>query len=215
MGDHGQFPPEGPARSGAKLKRLMSDVHPSRILIVGYAGALNPSLKVGDLVVAGRVSLIGEKPRVSTPLENLELSGSWELAEGQEILQLVKTAGAQMIGGDLLTSPYIIGEPRQKESLFRRFNADAIDMETAALARIAVPAGIPVSCVRSISDEAQDEFLAPFSYDPHSGPIGRAAKVVTAGNWIRRCRDWRERAAVARASLRKFLEVYLGSRPQT
>ena len=39
-------------------------------------------------------------------------------------------------------------------------------METAALAQVAAARDIPMDCVRAVSDEAGDDFLAPFSYDP-------------------------------------------------
>ncbi len=197
----------GPLRAEERLRLALVHTKPSQILVIGYAGALEPTLKVGDLVVGQRAAIFGESSD-DLPIQDIELAGSWELAQRQALLDAAFRAGIRAHCGQLLTSPHIIGDPAQKLILRNRFEATAIDMETAALARVGSASGIGVSCVRAVTDEAGDEFLAPFSYDPGAGFRDRAAKVIAAGNWIRRCRDWRRRAALARSVLREFFRVY-------
>jgi len=198
----------GPFRAGDRLQRLLTAFRPTQILVIGYAGALDPSLKPGDLVIGSKACIFGIKPDKKLPIERLELSGCWEMAHDIEMAHLARAAGLGIQCGTILTSPHIIGAPQQKRILHLRFQAVAIDMETAALAQVACAAGIPVSCARAVSDASEDEFLAPFSYDPQSNLMVQAAKAVAAGNWIRRCREWRRRAGLARASLGTFLEDY-------
>jgi nucleoside phosphorylase len=178
------------------------------MMTIGYAGALDPSLKVGDLVIPSQASLFGVDSR-RLPLDELEFSGSWKPLRNERLREAAARAGLSAYGGSLITSPYIIGDPLQKKSLYRRFGATAIDMESGSLARVAETRGIPYACARAISDDANDEFLAPLSYDPGSNPLNRALKVVSAGNWLKRYQDWKYRAAIARGTLRQFLSCYL------
>ena len=195
----------GPVRAGRNLDAVLSEFHPRRILIIGYAGALSPGMNLGDLVVMRRTSIFGEDEAKHRPLEQMEISASYELDGSSELYHLAQTAGLTAHRGEGLTSHFIIGDPRQKQILHRRFGALSIDMETAALARSAGAVRIPLSCVRAVSDNANDEFLAPFSYDPGVSPFDRAIRVLAAGNWLNRFHSWRERAATARESLRSLL----------
>jgi adenosylhomocysteine/aminodeoxyfutalosine nucleosidase len=195
----------GPQRSATVLERVLRFFRPTSILVVGYAGALSPHLKLGDLVVIRRAALLGGKGTVKTDLDEVDLSESWDLDETPFLLKTAESAGIPAHPCDGLTSSHIIGEPVQKSFLHGRFGASVIDMETAALARLAASSGIPLGCVRAVSDVADDTFLAPFSYDPDCTPVRRAARVLAAGNWIRRYGEWRDRASVARDNLRRFL----------
>ena len=195
----------GPSRATKKLNRLLESFRPHRILIIGYAGALAPELKLADLVVLQRASTIGEKEVKRRPLAQLETSSSIELYGSSELLNIAREAGLPAYCGAGLTSPLIIGAPKQKQLLHQKFHALSVDMETAALARIAQAGGIQVGCVRAVSDEADDEFLAPFTYDPDASSVDRAVRVLGAGNWRNRLQAWRDRAKKARGSMSGFL----------
>ena len=196
----------GPKRSGGALRRTLCCLRPAEILVIGYAGSLSEELRAGDLAVLRCVSLLGPE---AVPIEQTSLTGSWNLARGADLLETARAGGAAASLCDGLTSPHIVGEPSQKRLLQERFGAAVIDMETAALAREAASAGIPLCCVRSVSDELDDKFLAPFAYDGVSSSLSRAARVVSAGNWLGRYSAWRSRAALAKESLRRFLTARL------
>lgn len=194
----------GPRAAAIRLSRFLENHPVSKILAFGYAGALDPDLKVGDLVAVRRVLSIGENVAARTPLDQMEAEGSWELRPDD-----LGCLGVGIRCGDVLTTPFIIGDPEQKKLLRARFQTAAVDMETGAFARVASAARIPFAAIRAITDEAEDSFLAPVSYDPASTLAGKAKKVVSAGHWLLRYKDWAARASVARESLRRFLTVYL------
>ncbi len=195
----------GPERSANALRAALGALRPAEILIIGYAGSLCDDWQIGDLAILRRSSLFGEK---DAPFEQAGLTGTWNLTSCEALVNTAQAIGTSVRPCDGLTSPYLIGEPTQKRSLRQRFGAAVIDMETAALAREASSAGIPIGCVRVVSDAVDDSFLAPFSYDSASSPFRRAARIVAAGNWLQRYSGWRARAAVARRSLRRFLTAY-------
>jgi nucleoside phosphorylase len=199
----------GPARSAAKLSRILAHTNPIRILGIGYCGALSPLLKLGDLCIAQSASLLEGTVSHDKPLNEMETAGTWELAGAQQLHAIAHSAGLSAHTVRTLTSPFIIGEPAQKHLMCRRFEVQTVDMETAALARTCSEAGIPFGCLRAISDEVDDTFLSPFTYNPGMGHVDRVFRVAAAGNWIGRLRQWKERAAVARRSLQRFLALYM------
>lgn len=199
----------GPHRSAVSLEKLLGSFRPAEILVIGYAGALSQELKVGTLAIIRRVSILGGAEGIPVPLEEATAGQGWELVHGSRLLEIARATGVPACLCDGLTSAHIIGEPGQKHFLNDRFGAGIIDMETAALARVAATEGIPLSCVRSVSDDVDDTFLAPFTYAPDLTALGRARKVVSARRWFQRYGEWRRRAALARDSLRKFLTAYL------
>jgi len=197
----------GPRRAGASLEEALGATLYSRILVVGYAGALDPGLKLGDLVVARR-ALAFSLSEADHDWDHIQLDGSFDLRDCDALADGAKSAGLRAGIGDVLTSPYVLGDPAHKRLLYDRFHAAAVDMETAALARVASAKCVPLACIRAVSDEAADSFLAPFSYDPATRLPARARKLAGMG-MTKLYRKWRTNAAAARESLGKFLDVYL------
>jgi nucleoside phosphorylase len=197
----------GPGRSFDKLTRALEIVTPSRILAIGYAGALEPSLSHGDIVIVRRaIALDDEKGGV--PLAEVRVQGAWEMASIDYLIGLSELAGVHTAVGESVTSWHIIGSPEQKQTLCSRFRASIVDMETAALAAAAGAKNVAFDCVRAITDDAGDDLLAPFSSDPGSGMAARAVRIAGAGRFLARYSLWRERSALARTSLRRFLRLY-------
>jgi nucleoside phosphorylase len=197
----------GPKRASAGLGEALKEIRPERILVIGYAGAIDPGLKLGELVAVSRArafSLDKEHP----DWENIQLGDELELADCQSLLDCAKSAGLIIRAGEAMTSPYVLGDPVHKRRLYEKFHASIIDMETAALAGVAACHAIPVSCIRAVSDEAGDAFLAPFSFDPAATIPVRAKRLFDTG-LAQTYREWKDHAAVAKESLRRFLSCYL------
>ena len=102
---------------------------PSVVYSAGYAGALDPQLKVGELIRAARVVNAGD---------------------GSSI---------QIAGGDgVLVSYPAVATPAQKAKLRESYQAQAVDMEAAAVARAAEARSVGFSALKVISDEFDFEF---------------------------------------------------------
>jgi nucleoside phosphorylase len=197
----------GPKRSAARLEETLKMIRPSHILIIGYAGALDPGLKLGNLVAVRRAmafSLDKDYP----DWEHVQVDGELELTDCVTLARSARSAGLNACTGDSLTSSYVLGDPSQKRLLYEKFHASIVDMETAALAFTAAAAKIPLSCIRVVSDEAQDTFLAPFSHDPSAGIAARAAGLLETGI-VQTYRQWKDHASAAKESLSCFLAHYL------
>jgi adenosylhomocysteine nucleosidase len=197
----------GPIRSARNFEQFLAEHKPAEVLVIGYAGALDPALQPGDLVMAERAAFLSAPKK--SPLREAAIGEYWELAANGEIANLCRARGVEIRAGGILTSPFVVGDPAQKKWLYEHFGAAIVDMETAELARIAASKSLPLRCVRSISDSATDDFFAPLSHDPDLNPASKAAKLVAAGRWLERCQQWRQNSSVARESMRRFLSVYL------
>lgn len=97
---------------------------PEVVYSAGFAGAFDPALKVADILVPARVIDASDASSVNT-------------GTGQGILV---TFGA-------------VATPEQKVKLGKSFNAQAVDMEAAAVARAAAARGVRFAAVKAISDE--------------------------------------------------------------
>ena len=196
----------GPEKSTARIKKAFDWIDPDLMLIAGYAGALNPHLKIGDLVAitsAATFRLNEKHPdwnhvEADTPIDLMHV----------DALMSAGSAGISIFKGSILSSRHVLGNPEHKNLLFRRFQASVVDMETAFLAREAAARKIPVSALRVISDTSQDSFLEPFEHDPDMKLTDRARKLLQTGP-INSWREWKKRAATARAALERFWEIYL------
>ncbi len=196
----------GPRRSTENLERILNVLFPSQILLIGYTGALDPSLKLGDLVGVNK-ALACSLDEGNRTLDHLRLDRQFELREGAAIADFARSLGMRAVAGDALTSAYVLGEPEHKRLLYEKYHASVVDMETAAVAAVAESRNIPLCCVRAVSDEAEDAFLAPFSYNPSINMASRAVKIVGAG--IQSYQEWKTRSKTAGEALNRFLSRYL------
>lgn len=104
---------------------MIREVGPALILSVGFAGALDPALKVGEIFAPRTVINAGDGVRTDT-------------GRGQ---------------GTLVTFSAVAGR-EQKEKLREAYSAAAVDMEAAAVAQSAELRDVPFGALKAVSDEA-------------------------------------------------------------
>jgi nucleoside phosphorylase len=195
----------GPRRSAGRLEEALQVTKPSQILVIGYAGALDPGLRLGSAIEVEKAIALSEDP---SDWEHVRSEGEFNLASCSGFYLAAAAAGLSAHTGTVVTSFHVLGHPAHKRLLHDRFQAAIVDMETAALARVALANKIPLSCVRVVSDEAEDTFLAPFSYDPGIGVPTRAMQLMETG-MLETYRQWKINSSTAKDRLRKFLAHYL------
>jgi adenosylhomocysteine nucleosidase len=128
----------GAARASAAARWVLTTCAPRLVVAAGFAGALDPSLAVGDVMLASEV------------VESDDLR--WRVALPAEL--------GDLPCGRLLTVPRLVTTPKAKRHLARQFQALAVDMESAAVAEVCQEQRVPCACVRAISDAA-DAGLSP------------------------------------------------------
>ncbi|MEI8340951.1 MAG: hypothetical protein WCH43_05355 [Verrucomicrobiota bacterium] len=131
----------GEASTRARLAAFLSENRPVFLISSGFAGALDPALKIGSLVVSLNYS-------------------SRELLEAALIY--FKTHPGVYFGG--LTTQTIPAESIfSKQSLADQTGALAVDMETSVISAACFEASIPFLSLRAISDTANQPLPVPFA----------------------------------------------------
>jgi nucleoside phosphorylase len=198
----------GPERSASSLQNALDFLDVSRILVLGYAGALDPRLKLGTLVVV-RKALLCSIDKADPAVERMKLDREFVLAPSDSLVRTSESLALPVRYGDTMTSSHVWGNPAHKRVLLHKFQACIVDMETAALAGVSETANVPLCCVRVVSDEAEDSFLEPFAYNPAAGVPKRAGQLLRKGNPVKAFQSWKRNASAARDRLGRFLSVYL------
>lgn len=130
--------------NAAECVRLAAERHSLAAMIsTGFAGALDPELKVGDGFLASQV--IQHDGGLKYPVE-----------------LPANAAETRAKSGVLLTIDTVAQDSLTKAQL-RECGADAVDMEASAAAEQASLLGVPFYCVRAISDEARSNFGIDFN----------------------------------------------------
>jgi len=131
----------GPAAARRACEAVCASYRPEMVISAGFAGALVADLKVGDVVVPARVIDAGDGSRVETGI------GSGGLVSAAEMASVERK---RVLGG--------------------KYDAMAVDMEAAAVAKGAGLRGVRFGAVKVISDELEFEIpLVEGSVDAQGG----------------------------------------------
>jgi adenosylhomocysteine nucleosidase len=141
----------GAARAELAVQAAMATMPLTDLLSVGLAGACDVNLHVGEIVRAGVVIDIGTGERFS---------------ESQY--------------AQLLVSSTTIASVSEKARLRSLYRADAVDMEAAAVGRIAKAHGLAFRAIKAISDEADFEIAELSRFATEDGQFREGAFAVHA-----------------------------------
>ncbi len=122
----------GTALAAGATERLLDLAAFDRVLVVGIAGGVGPSVGIGDVVI----------PEVV-----------FDVPSGKEYRPAPISGPAPR--GTIVTSDDFIVEPERLAQLIAD-GVVAVDMETGAVAAVCASRGCPWSAVRAISDRAED-----------------------------------------------------------
>lgn len=159
----------GKVLSSMLTQHLIDKFKPTHILFTGLAGALNSKFNIGDVVLGTEciqhdidASALGFK-RGLIPYTEI-----YSIKCDANLLKIARTFDADtfaMHEGRLLTGDQFIAksEEHSHQYLISELNGDAVDMEGASVAIVAMINEIPCLIVRTISDKADGE--SPKNFD--------------------------------------------------
>ena len=158
------------------------------VISAGFAGALEPELRIGNLLVSENYSSprLLRSPQLDLPDDGIFL-------------------------GKLLTVSGVIESKAERERLAAKTGAVAVDMETEFIADACADHQLPLLALRAISDTPSEPFPAPanvlFDLEKQRTDFARLAfYLVTHPGAFSRLKAFRERIAVARKALSVVLE---------
>lgn len=167
---HGQWGPTrliaettgiGAPRAKPRVIELIDRQSPDALMLVGFSGALHPSLRAGDLIHVQRV--------IDTHGHAIHLAPSHPNSPASPTVPVVGEESApghpSHTGGPpqdqrgrhtamatLLTVNQLVCTPDEKRALGQQHAAAAVDMESFHLAEAAAHRSTPLTMVRAISD---------------------------------------------------------------
>jgi adenosylhomocysteine/aminodeoxyfutalosine nucleosidase len=138
-----------------------------RVLFSGVAGAISSSLKVGDLIVATKLSQHDLDITAFGHPFGFVPEGAVYVEADKEMIAMSKDV-AQSMGkvvqeGIIATGDQFVANEKRKNWIGTTFNADALEMEGASVAVVCSALNIPFFILRAISDAADMD--ASFSFD--------------------------------------------------
>ena len=143
----------GAKRAAEATGAIIDAVSPGVILNFGFAGAVLPGPSVGDIILADR--LLYFRDGVFT--EQQRLHGTLPKLMATLIAEACHDRDFQLHCGTMVTTGEIVSKRKLAGLLPAGTIHPALDMETAAVARVADGAGIPMVSIRAISDGADEE----------------------------------------------------------
>ena len=129
------------AENARKAAELAVSKGATQLISWGCAAALNPDLKMGNLVLAE--SLIGNDG------QEISVNATWH--------QHAKTVlGSEITAykGALIASEKMVSTAQAKQEIFEQTGAIALDMESGAIAKVATHYALPFLVIRAIADPA-------------------------------------------------------------
>ena len=156
----------GEEAAGEAAKRVVALWQPQVLISLGFSGALLPGLAPGDLVLGGAFHRYdpadGRLDEVQAPAPPRPL---------EALAGYLTAAGLPAAIGSCVTTPCILHKGSQGGAL-QQLPQPALDLETAALAALALEAGIPFLALRVITDTGGEEIpdFIREGWEPGYGP---------------------------------------------
>jgi len=151
----------GKVFSSLTASTLLEKFECSTLLFSGVAGAINPELKIGDLIIADKlcqhdldISIFGHPfgyvPEGAVFVESD--AGLREIAKA-----VARKNKLSLIEGTIATGDQFVASNERKEFISTNFQADALEMEGASVAVVCDALNVPFFVLRAISDTANDD----------------------------------------------------------
>lgn len=137
--------------------RRLTQAGAAALASVGTAGALDPGLESGAIVLPEEVAVIGGKALATHP--------RWRAALAASLPR------AHLSAGRLLSTREPLGLRLDKAIARRETGCVAVDMESAAVAAVAAELGLPFIAVRVIVDTAAEDLPAAVLAASRAGQV--------------------------------------------
>lgn len=158
---------------------LLEHYRPSRVIFTGIAGAVDPNLSPGDIVIAKETAhhdmgmfwsdgfepggvrnrLTGADNPVFFPADPNLLTVAQEAGKHVALNPVALKAGPRtprVVLGTVVTGDAFVASQPKCEELAETLGADAVEMEGAAVAQVCYQRGIGHLVIRSIADRADE-----------------------------------------------------------
>jgi adenosylhomocysteine/aminodeoxyfutalosine nucleosidase len=137
-----------------------------QIIFTGVAGAINPNLNIGDLIVATKlcqhdldITAFGH-PYGYVPEGKVYVEADKSLIELAK--SVAKDKNISLKDGIIATGDQFVASKEKKDWIGETFGADALEMEGASVAVVCDALSVPFFVLRAISDSANGDAVSDF-----------------------------------------------------
>lgn len=163
----------GKVNAAMTTTMLLMNWQPQQVIFTGIAGGINPTIQPGDIVMAklsiqhdfGKIDSTGmvlwqtfnpmqkERNPLYFPADSVVLMKAQKASESIKY-RTVLGRNVKVITGIVATGDVFVNSNQKVEQLKTQLNADAAEMEGAAVAQVCYQLKMPCLIIRSISDNA-------------------------------------------------------------
>ena len=146
--------------NAARVTQILIDTFNVKCVInVGAAGALNPFLNIGDIVIGEKliqhdfdITAFDHDKGYITGVGDYIYSDSELIEKFENAANNLKGKDYKIKKGIIATGDIFCTDIEMKNKIFSKFDADCVEMEGAAIAQVCYLDKIPFIVIRSISD---------------------------------------------------------------
>lgn len=149
----------GKVNSSRVTQILIDKFEMEYIINIGSAGTANDELDIGDIVIGGKlvqhdfdITAFGHKKGYISNVGDHIRSDSELIKKFETVISNIKNKEYKIKIGTIASGDIFCTDNKMKEKINKKFNADAIEMEGAAIAQVCYLDKIPFIVIRSISD---------------------------------------------------------------
>jgi adenosylhomocysteine nucleosidase len=135
--------------AAAAAKALLGEFRPDLLISAGFCGGIATKLRVGDVAVSTGLCIVAEGVVQHVSVE--------VAAAGRNFVARQSAAGARVFASLFAGTPSIMAKREIASLLPPGAPCPVVEMESAAIAIVAVENGIPFMGIRTVSDPADEE----------------------------------------------------------
>lgn len=146
--------------NAARITQILIDkLNAKTVINVGSAGALNPFLDIGDIVIGDKliqhdfdITAFDHDKGYITGVGDYIYSDRELVKKLQNIVNNIKDETYKIKTGVIASGDIFCTDIAMKNKIYSKFNAECVEMEGAAIAQVCYLDKIPFVVLRSISD---------------------------------------------------------------
>ena len=149
----------GKVNAARTTQILIDKLNVETVINVGSAGALNPFLNIGDIVIAEKliqhdfdITAFDHDKGYITGVGDYIYSDSKLVKKLQSITNNIKDETYKITTGVIASGDIFCTEVTMKNKIYSKFNAECVEMDGAAISQVCYLDKIPFVVIRSISD---------------------------------------------------------------
>ena len=149
----------GKVNAARTTQILIDKLNVECIINVGSAGALNPILNIGDIVIGNKliqhdfdITAFNHKKGYITGVGDYLECNEDLVKQFEKITNNIENKEYKTITGIIASGDIFCTEINMKNKIYSKFNAECVEMEGAAIAQVAYLCNIPFIVIRSIPD---------------------------------------------------------------